>query len=145
MKGVPAIFTNAMNEDLGKEITEREFRRAVTSMAKGKAPGHDGIQMEFFQKMWPTLGKYFHLMVKRSIKEKHLHERVTKGVICLIPKEGDSKDLNYWRPMTLLTVTYKIIANALQIRLQPMLRDIISPEQTAFLPLRFILNNIVLT
>lgn len=51
MEGVPAIFTNTMNKDLGKEITEKELRRAVNSMAKGKAPGHDGIPVEFFQKM----------------------------------------------------------------------------------------------
>ena len=64
-------------------------------------------------------------------------------MVCLILKEGDAKDLNYWRPITLLTVIYNFFAKALQIRLQPMLRDVISPKQTAFLPLRFILDNII--
>ena len=145
MEGVPATFTNAMNVGLSKEITERELRGAVNSMAKGKAPGHDGIPVEFFQKMWYTISKDFHLMVKMNIEEKKLHEGVTKGLICHISKEGDAKDLNYWRPITLLTVTYKIFAKALQMRLQPMLRDVISPEQTIFLSLRFILDNIGLT
>ena len=145
MEGVPATFTPAMNEVLAKEITERELRGAVNSMAKGKAPGHDGIPVEFYQKMWPTIGKDFHQMIMQSMEEGKLHEGVTKGLISLIPKEGDAKDLNYWRPITLLTVIYKIFAKTLQIRLQPMLRDVISPEQTAFLPLRFILDNIVLT
>lgn len=53
--------------------------------------------------------------------------------------------MNYWRPITLLIVSYKIFAKALQLRLQPILRDVISPKQTTFLPLRFILDNIVLT
>jgi hypothetical protein len=39
MEELPAIFTNALNEVLRKEITENELRRAVNSMAKGKAPG----------------------------------------------------------------------------------------------------------
>jgi hypothetical protein len=43
MEGVPATFINSMNDALDKEITERELRRAVNSMAKGKAPGHDGV------------------------------------------------------------------------------------------------------
>ena len=145
MEGVPATFTNAMNGELSKEITERELRGAVNSMAKGKTPGHDDIPVELFQKMWYTIGKDFRLMVKMSIEEKKLHEGITEGLICLIPKEGDAKDLNYWRPITLLTVTYKIFAKALQMRLQPLLRDVISPEQTVFLPLRFSLDNIVLT
>ena len=42
-------------------------------------------------------------------------------------------------------ITYNFFAKALQIRLQPMFRDVINPEQAAFLSLRFILDNIVLT
>ena len=38
-----------------------------------------------------------------------------------------------------------MFAKILQLRLQPILRDVINPEQTAFLPPRFILDNIVLT
>jgi len=44
----------------------------------------------------------------------------------------------------LLNVSYKIVAKALQIRLQPLLQDVISPEQYAFLPFRHILGNILL-
>ena len=45
----------------------------------------------------------------------------------------------------MLTNSYKIFAKALQLRLQSIMRYVISPEQTTFLPLRFILDNIVLT
>ena len=34
-------------------------------------------------------------MVKKNIEEKKLHKGVTKGLICLISKEGNAKDLNY--------------------------------------------------
>ena len=135
MKGLPAPFTDAMNETLDQEITEKELRSATNAMAKGKAPGHHGIPIEFFQKFWPTIGQDFHRMIITSIEEGKLHDGITKGLISLILKEGDNKDLNYWRPITLLTVSYKIFAKTLQLRLQPMLRDIISPEQTTFLPL----------
>ena len=84
-------------------------------------------------------------MIIQSMEEGAFHEGVTKGLISLIPKEGDTKDLHYWRPITLLTASYKIFPKTLQLRLQPILRDTISPEQTAFLPVRFILDNIVLT
>jgi hypothetical protein len=49
-----------------------------------------------------------------------------------------------WHPITLLNISYKIYAKALQLRLQPVLMEIISSEQSAFLPLRFILDNIML-
>lgn len=53
------------------------------------------------------------------------HEGMTKGLLSLIPEEGDTKDLNYWRPIQEL----------------PIFEDVISPEQIAW----FILDNIVLT
>lgn len=45
-------------------------------------------------------------MILNNIEEGTFHEGVTKGLISLIPKEGDSKDLNYWRPITLHTTSY---------------------------------------
>ena len=112
-----AIFIEEMNASLTKEITERELGGVVRDMAKGKALDHDGISIEFFQRLWSIVGQDFLQMVLRSIKRGELHEEVTKGIICLIPKEGDSKDLNHWRLITLLPVIYKIFAKTLQLKL----------------------------
>ena len=81
-------------------------------------------------------------MILQGIEERTLHEGITKDLISLTPKEGDKTDFNYWRPITLLTASYKIFVKVL---LQPILRDVISLEQTAILSLRCILDNIVLT
>lgn len=145
LDGLLATFTCDMNMTLVKDISESELSAVVSSMAKGKAPGHNGIPIEFFQKMWRTIGNDFLRMLTKGFEEGRLQEGVTKGLISLIPKEGDLRDLNYWQPITLLTNIYKILAKTLQLRLQPILRDVISLEQTAFLQLRFILDNIVLT
>ena len=114
-------------------------------MAKEKAPGHGSISVEFFQKLWPTIGKDFLLMVAKSMEDWIFHHGVIKGLINLIPNESDNKNLIFWRPITFLLVSYKIFAKTLQTRFQPMLRDVIDPEQTVFSPLRFIFDNIVLT
>jgi hypothetical protein len=45
-------------------------------------------------------------MLTQSMDEGAFHEGVTKGFISMIPKEGHSKDLNYWRSITLLTASY---------------------------------------
>ena len=145
LEGMPTTFTCDMNTQLSRPLTDKELSGAIMSMAKGKAPSHDGIPIEFFQCYWTTIGSDYIKMVQKSIKEGAFQEGVTKGLISLIPKEGDLRDLNHWRPITLLTSSYKVFAKALQLRLQPMLRDVISPEQIIFLPLRFILDNIVLT
>lgn len=74
-------------------------------------------------------------MIRKNIVQGAFHEGVTKGVLSLIPKEGDGGNLNNRRPITLLTTIYKVFAKTLQRQLEPTLGDIISPEQTAFLPL----------
>ena len=141
----PGMISQATNETLMRDITKREITTTVISLAKGKAPGHDGIPVEVFSKLWHTIGHDFYKMILRGIEKGVLYEGMTKGLISLIPKKGIAKDLNHLRPITLLTTAYKIFAKALQFRLQHVLRDIISSEQIVFLPLRFILDNIVLT
>ena len=110
MERLPATFTNNMNKSLAKDITENELSSAIMSMAKGKAPGHDGILVELFQKLWSSLGQDF---LSHDIQGHGKWCTNTKGLISFIPKEGDAKDLNYWRPITLLTTVYKIFAKTL--------------------------------
>jgi hypothetical protein len=66
-------------------------------------------------------------------------------LITLLHKGRGRSSLNNWRPITLLNSTYKIFTKALQIRLQPILREVIDHDRSSFLPMRFILDNIFLT
>lgn len=84
-------------------------------------------------------------MITESINLGHLPPGVTQGMITLLHKGGQRSALSNWRPITLLNLGYKIFAKALQLRLQPILMDVISPEQSAFLLLRFILDNLIVT
>ena len=84
-------------------------------------------------------------MINESIREGRLPPDVTQRMIVLLYKGGDRQALTNWRPITLLNLGYKIYAKALQLRLQPVLMDVISPDQSAFLPLRFILDNLLIT
>lgn len=54
MDGLLATITCDMNASLSRAITYKELSLAILSMAKGKAPRHDGIPIEFFQHYWPT-------------------------------------------------------------------------------------------
>lgn len=77
--------------------------------------------------------------------EGRLPPGVNAGLITPLHKGGGRSLLNYWRPMTLLNTPYKILAKTLQIRLQLILMEVVSPDQSAFLPMRYILHNIFLT
>ena len=61
--------------------------------------------------------------------------------IVLIPKTSNPSRMADYRPISLCNVTYKIISKCLVNRLRPLLDDIISVEQSAFIPGRMITDN----
>lgn len=69
---------------------------------------------------------------------------VTAGLIILFHKGGGRCCLNSCLNITLLNTAYKVFAKALQ-RLQPVLMEVVSLDQSSFLSMRFILDNIFLT
>jgi hypothetical protein len=137
-------LTGKMIESLRAPIGLEELTKAVHSMAKMKAPGPNGIIMEFYQSLWSVMGWDYWQMVQEAICNESFPSGVTEGVISLLYKGGTRNTLNSWRPITLLNTSYKVFAKTLQLQLQPILMEI-SSDQSAFLPLRFILDNIFLT
>lgn len=138
-------LTASMKDNLTRPFTEAELSEALKGLSFGKAPGPDGVTTEFFKKHWELMKTDYLSMINKAIIDKKLPPGVTKGLITLIYKSGEGTSLANWRPITLLNTAYKVFAKALQARLQPVLMEIIDPDQSTFLPLRFILDNIMLS
>ena len=132
-------------QELQTPISQEELRTALWDMCPGKSLGPDGIVLEFYKVYWNMLGTEFTDMINVSIREGRLPHGVTHGMIVLLHKGGDRQALTNSRPITLLNLGYKIYAKALQLRLQTILMDVISLDQSTFLPLKFILDNLLIT
>ena len=145
LDAISARISPLMAASLGQPLSESELHKAACALAREKVPGPDGTSVKFFTLFWPQIGSDFHQMIQGAGREGRLPNGMTNGLITLIPKSGDLKMLTNWRPITLLNVGYKIYAKALQMRLQVPLSEIISPDQSAYLENRFILDNILLT
>ena len=66
------------------------------------------------------------------------------GLITLIyKKKGDPNDLKFWRPITLLTVDYKILSKILTSRLNDYINELLNPFQSSGAKERDIINNIL--
>jgi len=141
-KSVPAKVTQAMNERLTRDLSFKDVTDAIKALPKGKAPGHNGVPMEFFQEfkkeVAPMLLHAFSAMFRVSTTSAHIN----KGLITLIPKSRDRARLNNWRPITLLGSLYKVLAKTLARRIQTDLTEIIRPNQTGFVEGRSILDNV---
>jgi len=134
--------SQAANKRLTKELSLEDIVGAIRALPKGKAPGHDGIPIEFFQEfeleIAPTLRLAFAAMFRTGATSTFIN----KGSITLIPKSGDRAKLNSWRPITLLGNVYKILAKTLANRLRKELNEIIRPNQTGIVEGRNILDNV---
>jgi hypothetical protein len=109
-----------------------------------KSPGADGLMSEVFKAYWHFMQQEFLLMVLAFPETGELAYTIKEGVIKLLPKKPDKRRLWDWWPLTMLTVVYKIIAKLLALRLKVLLPQLISPQQTGYIPGRHILENISL-
>jgi hypothetical protein len=71
-------------------------------------------------------------------------ERLSHGVISLIPKVPDADVVQKFRPICLPNVSYKILTKFLAIRLGLIIHKVITNTQTAFIKDRFIMEGIVI-
>jgi hypothetical protein len=74
-----------------------------------KSPGNDQIQNYWF-KAFPAIHRHI-TKNNNAVKEEPYKARdwLTTSVTYLIPKSGDSQEIRNYRPITCLTIIYKIL------------------------------------
>ncbi|KAM0908155.1 hypothetical protein ACQ4PT_015643 [Festuca glaucescens] len=136
-----AKVTNEMNDNLCKDFSEEEISDALFQIGPLKAPGIDGFPARFYQRNWDTLKAEVVNAVRLFFLTGSMPEGVNDTAIVLIPKTEQPETLKDFRPISLCSVLYKVIAKCLINRLRPILGDIISINQSAFVPRRLITDN----
>ena len=82
-------------------------------MEDDKSPRSDGFLCEFYKHLWEHIGLDLHKVYLEPYHSKILGAIINKGNIKFSPKAGDLKDICNWMPITLLNMSYKIIAKAI--------------------------------
>lgn len=133
-----------MNVDLCKDFTEQEIADALFQIGPIKAPGPDGFPARFFQRNWDAIKKDVVSAVKSFFETSIMPEGVNDTAIVLIPKVDQPMELKDFRPISLCNVIYKIVSKCLVNRLRPILDELVSQNQSAFVPGRMITDNALL-
>ena len=72
-----------------EEVSQNEIFKAINDMNINRAPGIDGIPVEFYIQYWSTIKSEITDIIKNIIKGTLLKEKQRKAIITLIPKMGD--------------------------------------------------------
>jgi hypothetical protein len=124
-------------------FSENEIRDAVFGSYAEGAPGPDGFSFLFYQQFWELIKDDFLAMVDDWNKGNLDLFRLNFSLLTLIPKEDDAVTIHKFRPIALTNCSFKIFSKCATNRLTSVCNSLISPNQTAFLKGRFILESVV--
>ena len=129
---------------LTAHVDANDVKRSLWSLKAFKAPGPDGLHPGFFQKCWPTVGASVVKEVRQIFSSGRVPEYLNRTLISLIPKCLGPETLSQFRPISLCNTVYKIVTKILVSRLRPIIGNLVSPFQAAFVPGRRGLDNVVI-
>ena len=125
-------------------LTLGQCHSALLGMARRKAPGSDGLPMEFYVRFWEVLGQNLVDVLNTCYASGSLSLSQRRGIISLVFPRGDKLDARNWRPITLLNVDYKLPSRVLAGGLLRVIHVVVSKDQTCGVPARFIGENVAL-
>ena len=138
------IISDDENRELTEEVTADEIKTTIFDLAPDIAPGPDGFPPFFFQKYWQLVGNSVIRAVQAFFHSGHMLNAINHTFITLIPKSYNPESAKNFRPISLCSTIYKVIAKVLTNRLKVILGNIIHPLQGAFILERIIQDNILL-
>ncbi|MCO5597441.1 hypothetical protein L7F22_051519 [Adiantum nelumboides] len=121
----------------------QEVTDAVHGLDGASCPGDDGLTRQFFLQDWDLVSQPLQEGLQEIFDSGIMPQSMSSGIISLTPKGGDASTLRQWRPITLMSSVYKILARMITSRLRPFLPDLIHSSQTGFVQDRSILDNVV--
>lgn len=133
------------NEVLMAQVDSNEVKKALFSMHPDNSLGPDGFSPGFYQKFWSIISSDMVTLVQDFFTHGKLIDHIGDANIVMIPKKKNPATMMDLRPISLCNVTYKVISKILANRLKPMLNYLIYETLSAFIPGRFITDNIMVS
>ncbi|KAL7866182.1 hypothetical protein SRHO_G00114290 [Serrasalmus rhombeus] len=104
-----------------RQLSLVELSDALRSMECGKAPGIDGLPVEYYKSFGPVIGEDLLEVLNDSLAKGRLPSSCRRAVLTLLPKKGDLHELKNWRPVSLLCCDYKLLSKVLAVRLKEVM------------------------
>ncbi|GKB88880.1 hypothetical protein Tco_0961152, partial [Tanacetum coccineum] len=143
------MFQNKLNDNVACEmvrnVSRQEVKSALFSMGNDKSPSPDGYTTAFFKEAWDTVANDFVAVVCEFFTNGKILKELNHTIITFIPKVSSPSRVNDYRPISCCNVLFKCISKIIANRIKESLKVLVSPNQSAFVLGRSIVDNILLT
>lgn len=126
-----------------RDIYYEEVKEFVHTLPWIKSSGPDRFTLEFIKACWHLLRANIYELVEQSHQSKRIWLGINTTFLMLISNKGVAVDMNWFWPISLENVIYKIISGILVWHLKPLMKSIIEPVQTWFVEGKQIMDGII--
>ncbi|RVW92960.1 Transposon TX1 uncharacterized 149 kDa protein [Vitis vinifera] len=124
--------------------SEEEVRMTIFQLNKEKAPAPDGFTIAVYQECWDVIKEDLMRVFLEFHTKGVINQSTNATFIAMVPKKSQTFKISDYRPISLVTSLYKIIAKVLSGRLGQVLHETISGSQGAFVEGRQILDVVLI-
>lgn len=121
-----------------------EILSTIKNIRSLRAPGPNGYPHIFYEKCWHIFGEEVVELVQNCFRFGELTPGMNHSFLALAPKVKHPSIRSDYKPIALCNVLYKVVTKILTSRISPFLNCLIDQSQSAFIPGRQILDNIVI-
>ncbi|GKB00478.1 protein LAZ1 [Tanacetum coccineum] len=139
------VLNNSKADCMVRDVTDDEIKSVMFSMGDDRAPGPDGFTTAFFTKAWDVVGGDITCAIRDFFSNDKLLKELNHTIIPLIPKVTTPARINDYMPISCCNVLYKCISKIIANHVKEGLGDIVSINQSTFVPGHKIFDNILLT
>ncbi|XP_042974748.1 uncharacterized protein LOC122306386 [Carya illinoinensis] len=132
-----------LHKEVGGWKRSARSRRGSLSNFGLSSPGPNGFPAAFYQKHWSTIGPQVSSAVLFALNSSGNLASINNTFITLVPKKKDPTKVTDFRPISLCNVLYKLVSKVVANRLKRTLPQLISYNQSTFVPNRLITDNVI--
>ncbi|KAL3686059.1 hypothetical protein R1sor_004081 [Riccia sorocarpa] len=137
--------TVTMQQDLrvSTRPPDHEIDIIATLLKKEKSPGLDGLTIEVLLECWPFVRQDCISMINHFWDTGELIKGQRTAVIKLVPKNDQKDKLPNWRPLSMMNLSYKIIAKLMAERFKKLMPQLVNRQQAGFIKGMCITSNLL--
>ena len=98
---------------MGSPFIEEEISKVIFQLDRDKALGPDGFTIAVFQDCWDVIKEDLVRVFTEFHSSGIINQSINVTFIVLLPKKSQTKKVSDFRPISLITCLYKIIAKVL--------------------------------